>query len=266
MKKAVFFDVDGTLIDTFGGVINISSNVKAELQNLKSKGCYIFIATGRPYAFINKELLELEFDGFVLANGAHVIIDGETVHSKPIDNEFIKRLTSTLENKDIDYILVDDKHSYIKKDSEELFKFYDLVGTTKDSFKKYNQIEGLNIHKVEMLCPNKEILDYCLDFIKDNPDYGYFNSIENVHLEIHYKESTKAAGILKAIEHLGVKIEDTYAFGDGKNDIEMLSTVGCGIAMGNAADDVKKYAKEITDTVCNDGVAKGIQKYILNSI
>ena len=44
----------------------------------------------------------------------------------------------------------------------------------------------------------------------------------------------------------------------------MLSTVGCGIAMGNADDDVKKYAKEITDTVHNDGVAVGIEKYILS--
>ena len=43
----------------------------------------------------------------------------------------------------------------------------------------------------------------------------------------------------------------------------MLSTVGCGIAMGNASDEVKKYAKEITDTVFNDGVAVGIEKFIL---
>jgi len=51
---------------------------------------------------------------------------------------------------------------------------------------------------------------------------------------------------------------------DGKNDIEMLSTVGCGIAMGNADEEVKKYAKEVTDTVHNDGVAIGIEKYILS--
>ena len=44
--------------------------------------------------------------------------------------------------------------------------------------------------------------------------------------------------------------------------MEMLETVGCGIAMGNASDRVKSYAKEITDTVANDGVALGIEKYI----
>ena len=61
---------------------------------------------------------------------------------------------------------------------------------------------------------------------------------------------------------LDIKIENTYAFGDGKNDIEMLSTVGCGIAMGNASDEVKKYSNKITDTVQNDGVAKGIEQYV----
>ena len=66
------------------------------------------------------------------------------------------------------------------------------------------------------------------------------------------------------MDHLNIPIENSYAFGDGKNDIEMLSTVGCGIAMGNADDDVKKYAKEVTDTVHNDGVAVGIEKYIIS--
>ena len=52
-------------------------------------------------------------------------------------------------------------------------------------------------------------------------------------------------------------------FGDGENDIEMLATVGCGIAMGNAAENVKRHAKQVTDSVSQDGVARGIGKYIL---
>ena len=44
----------------------------------------------------------------------------------------------------------------------------------------------------------------------------------------------------------------------------MLSTVGCGIAMGNAEDEVKKYASKITDTVHNDGVAIGIKEFVFN--
>ena len=57
-----------------------------------------------------------------------------------------------------------------------------------------------------------------------------------------------------------------YAFGDGENDIEMLATVGCGIAMGNAAKAVKAHAKKVTDSVSQDGVASGIEKYILGTV
>ncbi|NOV80034.1 hydroxymethylpyrimidine pyrophosphatase-like HAD family hydrolase [Clostridium saccharobutylicum] len=80
---------------------------------------------------------------------------------------------------------------------------------------------------------------------------------------MYSKRNTKASGILKVLDFLDIPIENSYAFGDGKNDIEMLSTVGCGIAMGNASDYVKKYAKKVTDTVHNDGVALEIENFIL---
>ena len=76
------------------------------------------------------------------------------------------------------------------------------------------------------------------------------------------KKITKASGLLKTLEYLNIPIENSYAFGDGKNDIEMLLTVGCGIAMGNANDEVKNHSNKITDTVQNDGVAKGIEQYV----
>ena len=81
--------------------------------------------------------------------------------------------------------------------------------------------------------------------------------------ELYSKKNTKATGILTALKHLGIPVEQSYAFGDGKNDIEMLSTVGCGIAMGNASDEVKSYAHQVTESVLEDGVATGIEKYIL---
>ena len=73
----------------------------------------------------------------------------------------------------------------------------------------------------------------------------------------------KATGILRVLHYLNIGIENSYAFGDGKNDIEMLSTVGCGIAMGNASDEIKNCAKEVTDTVHNDNIALAIKKFII---
>ena len=88
-------------------------------------------------------------------------------------------------------------------------------------------------------------------------DYGY---------DVIPKNSGKQEGIKAILKYYGLKSEEVMAFGDGHNDIEMLSTVGCGIAMGNANDEVKKHADEITESVHNDGVAIGIKKYIYKNI
>lgn len=114
-----------------------------------------------------------------------------------------------------------------------------------------------------MMCINEEAEEFCLSLVKSNPDYDYAHSINLKSFELYPKKNTKATAILKILDILNINLKDSYAFGDGSNDIEMLSTVGCGIAMGNANDEVKKYAKKITDTVHEDGVSVGIEKYIL---
>ena len=73
------------------------------------------------------------------------------------------------------------------------------------------------------------------------------------------KGGSKAEGIKKLIEKLGFKMENVYAFGDGLNDIEMLQTVGTGVAMGNALDIVKEYADVVTTNVEDDGIVNGLK-------
>lgn len=263
MKKAIFLDIDGTLLDCLGGITDITPKVKAVIRSLQAKGDYVFIATGRPYAFLSQAILDFGFDGFILANGAQVVIDGKTIYSNPMDKEYVKKMASELEKLNIQYILESGTYSYMKESFKNFFAFYDKVGVSRDNIKSEYDIEKIDVHKIEMLCLNKEVSNLCLELIKSDPEYDYFNSIDYNAFELYAKKNTKATGILKAIEHLNIPIENTYAFGDGKNDIEMLSTVGCGIAMGNACDEVKGYANKVTDTVHNDGVAVGIENYIL---
>lgn len=262
MRKAIFLDIDGTLIDCIGGIKDITPNVKNAIKNVQDKGDYVFISTGRPYALLDKNILNFGFDGFILANGAHVIINNETIYSEPIEKEFIKNIITELENNNIQYILQGELYSYMKSSCIDFYKYYDEMGVSRTYFKDEFNIEEIDVHKFEMLCPNEEIKEICLSLIKTNPECDYFSSINKSAVEVYLKKNTKGNAILKAIEFLGIKRENTYAFGDGKNDIEMLSTVGCGIAMGNASDEVKKYSHKITDTVQNDGVAKGIEKYV----
>ena len=70
------------------------------------------------------------------------------------------------------------------------------------------------------------------------------------------KGTNKATGIDDVIKHYGIDISEVMAFGDGGNDVEMLRHAGVGVAMGNASNEVKKYAKVVTESVDNDGVAR----------
>ena len=260
MKKAIFFDIDGTLIDCINGLTEITPRVRKCIKLLQNDGNYIFVATGRPYAFISKELLGFGFDGFVLTNGSQVIVKDKLIYKKQLDKNYVKELMVNLEKLDIQYILQGEIYSYIKKIYKDLYSYYDSFGISRSHIKSEYNINSIDIYKMEMLCKSKEAIDYCLSL--ENEEYDYNHNISSDVFEFYSKKDTKASGIKRVLAYLNVPIKDSYAFGDGKNDIEMLETVGCGISMGNASDEVKKHSKKVTSEVENDGIAVGVEKYI----
>ncbi len=85
-----------------------------------------------------------------------------------------------------------------------------------------------------------------------------------MNFELYAKAETKATGIQHALDYLSIPVADSFAFGDGENDREMMRAVGCSFAMGNAQMSLKELANYTVDSVGNDGVAEGIGRYILN--
>ncbi|KOF55746.1 MULTISPECIES: Cof-type HAD-IIB family hydrolase [Clostridium] len=261
MNKAVFFDIDGTLIDCLNGMTDITPRVKKAIRELQVKGNYVFIATGRPYAFLNEALRNFGFDGFVLTNGAYVKVKDKCIYKESIKKELVKELVYNLEELNIEYILQGEIYSYIKDEYKRLHSFYDSYSIPKKYLEGNYNLEKVDIYKIELLCNDKKGVDYCLSL--ENRNFDYIHNVDAGSFELYLKTNSKASGVLKVLDFLDIPLENSYAFGDGKNDIEMLSTVGCGIAMGNANDYVKGYAKKVTDTVQNDGVALEIEKFIL---
>lgn len=265
MKKAVFFDIDGTLIDSFHGKHDISPEVKEAIRELQAEGYYAFIATGRPYAFISEKIWNFGFDGFVLSNGAQVVLNGETVYESKMDPSFVKELAKELDKHHIEYVLEGEHYSYISKNSNRLCELLKYIDVTDKMIKKEYNIEEIEVYKAEIYCDKEEIEKHCTKFIEKYPEIGYYYSINGSLFEVFAKCNHKAKGVEKALEIINVPIERSYAFGDGENDMEMLETVGCGIAMGNASDHVKECAKVVTKSVGEDGVAFGIREYIQDS-
>lgn len=78
--------------------------------------------------------------------------------------------------------------------------------------------------------------------------------------EVYSSRLSKATGILNVLAHLGIRIEDTYAFGDGLNDLEMIELCGTGVAMGNAVPEVKAAADVICGRVNEGGLEQALRK------
>ncbi|GAB2978953.1 HAD family hydrolase [Nocardioides montaniterrae] len=69
---------------------------------------------------------------------------------------------------------------------------------------------------------------------------------------------SKASGLAYVAEQLGVRADEVLAIGDGRNDLEMLAWAGRGVAMGQAVDEVKDTADDVTASVDDDGAAQEI--------
>ena len=260
MKKAAFFDVDGTLIDCTIGIMDISDRVKKAIKDFQKVGNVAFVSSGRPYAFLNKELLEFGFDGFVLGNGAQVLINDETKFFSGIDKELVKEVVSNCERLNIDYCLQGPKYSYLKEDFTRILEYYREYGITNDFLEFNFNIDEVDVFKIEMFPADEEGCKYC-----ESLDQGEFNCFKNYPGEVYEMypvKNSKGTGLLKTIEFEGVELKDSYAFGDGRNDIEMIQTAAHGIAMGNAVPELKEVANEFTDAIADDGIATYLEKIL----
>ena len=95
------------------------------------------------------------------------------------------------------------------------------------------------------------------------PEIKVTSSTAN-NLELNIASAHKGNALKRFAEHLGLTLENCMAFGDGMNDFTMVEAAGLGGAMANAEDAVKRVAKDVTLSNDEDGVAKGIDKWIFS--
>ncbi len=267
MRKAVFFDIDGTLIDATTGMVHLSKKVRNALYALKNSGNYIFIASGRPLDFLDPELVNFGFNGFLLMNGAVVIIDNKIVFAEPIDKMIVSDIVATCEKIKIEYILQSHPKVYLKNGFSRMEKFYTSFDIDINRFVREFNPDDLSVYKMEFQTADART-DVAAIYKKwlNSPNLtGILDPAHRNNLELYSRKNSKGSGILHALEYLNIDVKDSYAFGDGLNDLEMIQTVGCGMAMKNGNQKLKNLAKYVVPSVHEDGVAYGIYKYILRT-
>lgn len=258
-NKVLFFDIDGTLVDSSRGIQEITDGVKQQLRRLKEAGHKLFICSGRPKVMLDQQWLESDdFDGFILANGGYVEINRQSIYEELMDYQLCVQTVNMLEKMNCDYMIETAQHVYIKPESQELYTFFKEVGFADKFIQDFDRDEVLHrTIKIEANVLNedrKKIEEYVQN------DFGYVinfdqHGTENA-FEFYSPTLSKAIGIQKVLDYYHMIQKDTYAFGDGMNDIEMIKFCEVGVAMGNACDELKDCANLICDTIENQGLKK----------
>lgn len=253
MIKALFFDIDGTLV-SFNTHAIPQSTVDA-INEAKRKGLKVFISTGRPKAIINN-LGSLTFDGFITMNGAFCYIEDKIIYKNSIPKEDVESAMRMIKEKNITSVMVSQEQIHVVNPSE-----------FSERFSKELAVQEIPTIGIEEIL-SQEIFQFS-PFITIEEEPAFMEQLPHCEAgrwhptfaDIVAKGNGKQRGIDEMIKHIGIDLSETMAFGDGGNDIGMLRHVQIGVAMGNAKEDVKASADYVTDTVDDDGIVKALKHF-----
>ena len=106
LDESSIFDIDGTLIEgTHPDYRYIRPKVAESIRKLQSQGHYVFIASGRSYAFLDEKIRNFGFDGYVLLNGAVIYFHDKIIYRAPLNKDFVCNICKTCENHHMEYTL-----------------------------------------------------------------------------------------------------------------------------------------------------------------
>lgn len=253
MIKAAFFDVDGTLLSH--KTKSVPQSAREAVARLRAAGVKCIVATGRQMQEMQKlPVADMEFDGYITLNG-QLILDGEKniLSGTPLTGRAKEFLLRAFAEKRFPALLVEEEDVYLNFEDERVRALQAAISSPIPPLGEYS---GREIYQVcAYLNPEDEHLVEEINGACVMTRWAFGG------MDIIAEGGGKITGIKRYLEENGIAPEETIAFGDGENDIEMLRFAGIGVAMGNAWDNVKAAADYVTADIDDDGVAKALRHF-----
>lgn len=257
-KKIVFFDIDGTIYHYKRGVIGDS---RQAIRELRKKGSLAFLCTGRTRPMITPDICEIGFDGIIAGGGTYAEWGGNPLYRVDLSDDMTDRAIASMRKHGV--MPVPEGHDYMYFEKPEK-----IVDTYKRAYGLYQKLIPGQIREIE---PGKVHAAKVSGAFTENSDVGEIKKELSEHfvfvnhgnelLELIPVGYSKAEGIKKIITHLDIPWENTYAFGDSFNDLEMLTYVNYGIAMGNSDPKLFEYVKYRTLDYDKGGIRAGLKRF-----
>ncbi|NLK42765.1 MAG: HAD family phosphatase [Tissierellia bacterium] len=265
--KLVAIDMDGTLLNSKN---QVSSRTKSAIEMAKSKGVYVVLSTGRilKSALVYSKNLDLK-SPIIACNGAIVVDESEEIiYKRPIEMNLVEKIVNMAKKRNIYYHFYDESKFYSHIKVDEVLKFYN----------EGNNKSNIDIHIFDSIheLKEKDVRVYKFLFVDNNNSKlnslrEELNKLGNISTSSSWANNIEAMSLNvskgEALKHLCKRLDidskEVIAIGDSENDLSMLQFAGLGVSMENGDENIKINSDYITDTNDNDGVAKVIEKFIL---
>lgn len=258
-KKLLFFDIDGTLLSE-GEERYIPQSAIDAIHAARKNGHYVFVNTGRCVSELDDAILSLDFDGLVCGCGTYILCHGEVVFHYTPKSGVRKDVITDLNRCGLEGLLEGQHYIYYGRQP--------YVSRMEIIRKEHFRIMPERIRDMNEGTPDFDKFCFC---IKDGCDFdGFYRKYREQFTFIdrggNFYEvvpacCSKASGMEYLTGYLHVGKEDTIAFGDSTNDVEMLAFAHTGVVMGRHDKEVEACADYITDTLESDGIAKALRHF-----
>ena len=252
MIKLVASDLDGTLLQNDSQ--ELTPRAIELIRELTNQGIYFGAASGRQYDN-EVHLFEPIKDkiSYIAENGSLCIHEGKVISRTVIDMELINRIIEEVKQDGRFEILISKEHACYIENNNPVFvdHIVNVVKNTTEIVEDVRNVEG-------------PILKIAIGNMKDGPDVAesYLKYLQNkfsseikvvtsgnIWIDFIAPGTNKGAALLKLLKVLKIRPEECMAFGDQRNDVEMLQAVGTSYAMANAISGLSDYSTHVTDSV-----------------
>lgn len=258
MIKAVFLDVDGTMVSFRQKLI--SDQLAADLAALRERGIQTFICSGRALQDLENTgmLRGARFDGYLTLGGQYCCDgDGTPFRDAPISREDLRGAYEVFRAcPHLCAVMEGNGESYLTQFNDRVREIYEFLHTEPYPVRGPEWLlEGTVYQIAPFVTPEEEKL-----LVEAMP--GCIHTRWHPKgIDILAKGGGKGPAVRAVLERYGLAREEIMAFGDGENDMSMMAEAGISVAMGNGTDAVKAMAGYVAGTVEEDGVSKALRHF-----
>ena len=252
--KLIATDMDGTLLNSRH---ELNESFFPVFRKLKDKGIIFVAASGRQYFNMEKVLKEVKDEViFAAENGSYIVFQDQEIHVQDMDGSIVKELIKIARNIPDAYAIICGKKKAYVESTEPAF-----LDHLKLYFERYEIVEDL------LLVEDDQFLKFTVCDLAGSEvnSYPHFKRFEEqlkvkvsgpIWLDISHKNANKGRAMEVLQAKFNVSAEQTMAFGDYLNDLEMLEKTHYSYAMANAHPDIKKIARFIAKSNDENGVVE----------